>query len=243
MLQTQAVYAILAGAKVNWADVILENLGVTDVLGHTHEITLLLAHFKISNAESSVLTPSGLPFDSKSITLMFHESRPASSQSHPATETPQPTTPQPQSTTTPPPPRSVSEERFQILETRITSLADELGHVRSHQQAERLTIDSYFHYLSSQLDCLMSSNGINFPAYSCPSFFPLHLLKNSLAIFCEIFKRTRANHLKQPLLKQHLLQHLQLNLLMLILVQFQDHRRLQIHLLILDVFDSRERVL
>ena len=61
---------------------------------------------------------------------------------------------------------------LQILEARITSLADEIGQVRSHQRASHLTMESYFHYLSSQLHCLISTNGVQFPAYSCPSFFP-----------------------------------------------------------------------
>ena len=47
LLQTQAVYAILAGTHINWAEVILENLGNTDSLGHTLVITLLLDHFKV----------------------------------------------------------------------------------------------------------------------------------------------------------------------------------------------------
>ena len=91
LLQTQAVYAILAGTHINWADVILDNLGVTDILGHTLVITLLLAHFKISNSESRTLISPGLPFDSKSLTLMFHEQRrpsDATSSSHPTDETP-----------------------------------------------------------------------------------------------------------------------------------------------------------
>ena len=71
----------------------------------------------------------------------------------------------------PPPPRTASEERYQLLEARITSLADEIAHVRAHQRAERLTIDSYFQHLSSQIQCLLTQSGVQFPPYTCPSFF------------------------------------------------------------------------
>ena len=175
-LQTQAVYSLLAGLHVNWAEEILKNLGTTDVLGHTLVITHVLDHFKVHNSVTSTLTTPSDHFDNKSLSLMFKVRRPyaGTSSSHPSEDTPiftdehtetQPPPP-------PPPPRSVSEERFQILEARITSLADEIGHVRTHQRATRLTMESYFNYLSSQLHCLISTNGVQFPAYSCPSFFP-----------------------------------------------------------------------
>ena len=117
---------------------------------------------------------------------MYRQSTGTSS-SHPSGEPPFDTQTETQAPP-PPPPRSVSEERFQILEARITSLTDEIGHVRSHQRAERLTIDSYFQYLSSQLHCLISTNGVQFPAYSCPSFFPTSTFEEQYGDILRNFK-------------------------------------------------------
>ena len=175
-LQTVAVYAILAGLHVNWADTLLENLGTTDSLGHTLVISRLLCHFNVDMSSIGSLTTPRQHFNSGMLSWMFPIRRSTSastSSSQPPIDPPVFTDTHHESDPTPPPPppRSASEERYQLLEARMTSLADEIALVQAHQRAERLTIDSYFQHLSSQLQCLLSQSGVQFPSYSCPSFF------------------------------------------------------------------------
>ena len=87
-LQTQAVYSLLAGLHINWAEVILKNLGTTDVLGHTLVITHVLDHFKVHNSVTSTLTTPSDHFDNKSLKFNVQSSYCPASSSHPSEDTP-----------------------------------------------------------------------------------------------------------------------------------------------------------